>query len=46
MSALFAISADIVSLVVFGLAALASVLQTLLLQNFTLRKGEFCCKSV
>lgn len=38
-SAFFAISATLSSLIVFGLTCLASMIQTTLLQNFTLRKG-------
>jgi hypothetical protein len=38
-SAFFAIAATIPSFIVFGLASLASLIQTILLQNVTLRKG-------
>ena len=39
LSAFFASSATLISLLILVLAAVASLIHTLLLQNFTLRKG-------
>ena len=39
LSAFFATSCQLMALLIFGLAAVASLIHTLLLQNFTLRKG-------
>lgn len=42
----FMFAADIGHIIVFTFAALAAFISVILLQNITLRKGEFCCKSI
>ncbi len=42
----FLFKVDVMNWVLFVLAATAATISTTLLQNFTLRKDEFCCKSV
>lgn len=45
-SALFLLSMSLASWAVFVLAVAAALTSTALLQNLTLRKDEFCCKSI
>ena len=46
LSAFFSLSFSIFNTIAFILASMVSLVKSMILQNFTLRKDEFCCKSI
>ena len=46
ISAYFAIESSLLAIILFVSACILALFMTALLQNFTKRKDEFCCKSI